>query len=240
MRACWEQCLGEWGAETRAGGPQSKVDLDLLRWQLCQREARPPKAVPSPPTPDPKRATGLELESGSRRASHIPSLSLFPFCELRPTGGSEDDASLVKFPGYGHWGWGVRNGGAEGLAGGQAESRGRGRAGAILGPSPSPHPCTHAQTANDHPVCQAKMFPVLATARLNLPGARRKLFPEASALRPPWGQAPHSQPGSRCTPQLSHTSSLSSLGPQPQSELPDLTGRGRSINSISQVRPGTW
>ena len=239
MRACWEQCLGEWGAETRAGGPQSKGDLDLLRWQLCQREARPPKAVPSPtPTPDPKRATGLELESGSRRASHIPSLSLFPFCELRPTGGSEDDASLVKVPGYGHWGGG--NGGAEGLAGAQAESRGRGKAGAILGPSPSLHPCTHAQTANDHPVCQAKMFPVLATARLNLPGARRKLFPEASALRPPWDQAPHSPPGSRCTPQPSHTSSLSSLGPQPESEHPDLTGRGRSINSISQVRPGTW
>ena len=84
------------------------------------------------------------------------------------------------------------------------------------------------------------MFPVLAAARLNLPGAHRRLFPEASALQPPWDQAPHSLPGSRCTPQPFHPSSLSSLVPQPESEHPDLTRLGRLINNINQERPGTW
>ena len=215
-------------------GHPEQGNLDLPEWQLCQREGRPPKAVPSPPTPDPKRAPGLELEAGSCQASHFPSLSLFPFCTLRLMGGSEDNASLMKVPGYGHWG---------GVMGVQKGWRGaRQKAGAGEGQelfwAPLP-PRTHAPTANDHPVCQAKMFPVLATARLNLPGAHRRLFPEASALRPPWDQAPHSPPGSRCTPQPFHPSSLSSLVPQPESEHPDLTRLGRSINNINQVRPGT-
>ena len=81
------------GCRDQGWGRPEQGNLDLLRWQLCQREGRPPKAVPSPPTPDPIRALGLEMEAGSCQASHFPSLSLFPFCKLRPMEGSEDDAS---------------------------------------------------------------------------------------------------------------------------------------------------
>lgn len=164
------------GCRDQGWDPQEAGDLDLLRWQLCQKKGRPPNAGPSPPTPDPERALGLELKSGSPQASHFPSVSLLPFCGLRTTiGGSEDTASLGKFPSCGHWGDGGENGW-------QGQREGRNYSG-LLSP---PHPRTRAQMANDHPVCQAKMFPVLAAARLNLSGAHRKLFPEASAFWPPW------------------------------------------------------
>lgn len=74
-----------------------------------------------------------------------------------------------------------------GLAGARGQREGRNYSGPFSPPAWL-HP--EAQTANDHPVCQAKMFPVQASARLNPPGAHRKPFPEASAPQPPWDRAP--------------------------------------------------
>lgn len=82
------------------------------------------------------------MEAGSCQASDFPSLSLFPFCKLRPMEGSEDDASLVKFPGYGHWGgvMGVQEG-WRGPGREQGQRKGRIYSGPLSLPAPM-HPCS--------------------------------------------------------------------------------------------------
>lgn len=82
------------------------------------------------------------MEAGSCQASDFPSLSLFPFCKLRPMEGSEDDASLVKFPGYGHWGgvMGVQKG-WRGPGREQGQRKGRIYSGPLSLPAPM-HPCS--------------------------------------------------------------------------------------------------
>lgn len=151
--------------------------------------------------------------------------------------GSEDDALTVKFPGYGHWGgvMGVQKGWR-----GQAESRAEEGQDLFWAPFslPAPmHPCSDGKRPSCLP---GKDVSVLAAARLNLPGAHRRLFPEASALRPPWDQALHSLPGSRCALNRSIPPASVPLCPNQGLEHPDLTRLGRLINNINQVRPGTW
>ena len=123
---------------TGLGAPRAREPRSAQMAALSEG-GKTPKAVPSPPAPDPKRAPGLELEAGSCQASHFPSLSLFPFCKLRLMGGSEDNASLMKVPSYGHWGrvTGVQKGWR-----GARQKAGAGE-GQELFWAPLP-PCTHA------------------------------------------------------------------------------------------------
>lgn len=217
-------------------GHPEQGNLDLPEWQLCQREGRPPKAVPSPPTPDPKRAPGLELEAGSCQASHFPSLSLFPFCTLMLMGGSEDNASLMKVPGYGHWG---------GVMGVQKGWRGaRQKAGAGEGQelfwAPLPPRTMHPSSDGKRPSClPGKDVSCAGRSQAEPAGCPPQALPRSLCFAATLGPSP-AQP----TRLPLHPSTVPSLQPQfpcapTKSEHPDLMRLGRSINNINQVRPGT-
>lgn len=156
----------------RGLGAPKKEDLDLLRWQLCLREGRPPNAPPSSPTPGPCRNPGPEAGSRVNRGSPLwggvaqgqllpVSEPLFPFCSST-LGGSEEAAWLGRAPSCGHGGGGCGRAG-RGRAGGRGVDRN------YSGLPSSRTQAPEAPTANDHPVCQAKVFPVPPAARLNLP-----------------------------------------------------------------------
>lgn len=136
-----------------------------------------------PPPLDPAGTLGLKLEAGlirghrsgvgSRRASCSPSRSLCSPSAARTLGGSEEAAWLGRAPSCGHGGRGCGRAG-RGRAGGRGVDRN------YSGLPSSRTQAPEAPTANDHPVCQAKVFPVPPAARLNLPTT-----PASPSQKPP-------------------------------------------------------
>lgn len=101
--------------------------------------------------------------AGSCRACHFLSLSLcFPSVGTGPREAQRKRPHWQRFPAVCTGG---EIGGAERLAG----AGGIGMAGTILGTSPPAPMHPKAQTANDYPVCQAKMFPVQSGSTHQVP-----------------------------------------------------------------------